>query len=112
MIAGYSNCDTFPLTALGSLQTFALLPPVLNQSFTNGSNADLAPKCIGPHISIATRLLSSIYLNNCLCHSFSTSIIDQCICKPNPKYLESAISGNEAINRDLINSEYLLMHTY
>jgi hypothetical protein len=60
MIAGYSNCDTFPLTALGSLQTFALLPPVLNQSFTNGSNADKAPFLNLFTVQPATRLSSSL----------------------------------------------------
>jgi hypothetical protein len=75
MIAGYSNCDTFPLTALGSLQTFALLPPVLNQSFTNGSNADKAPFLNYSIIQPATCLSSTLCANYCLPPRYRFSLI-------------------------------------
>jgi hypothetical protein len=38
-----SRSDILKSVSLGSMQTFALLPPTGNQSFTNGSNADLLP---------------------------------------------------------------------
>jgi len=40
----YSISAMNGLPALGSMQTFVLLPPVLKQSFTNDGNADLVPK--------------------------------------------------------------------
>jgi hypothetical protein len=57
---GYLNCDITSMTERGVMQPFTLLPPVLNQSFSNGSNADKAPFLNMSTAQPATRLLSSL----------------------------------------------------
>jgi hypothetical protein len=45
---------------MGSMQPFTLLPPVLNQSFINGGNADKAPFLNLSTVQPATRPSSSL----------------------------------------------------
>jgi len=46
------------------MQTFALLPPVLNQSFSNDSNADLLPFSFWIAVLLATCLPLSLCANS------------------------------------------------
>jgi hypothetical protein len=62
--AANENLAQLMLVGLTSDRPFTLLSPVLNQSFSNGSNADKAPNLIDFTVQLATSELLDKRANN------------------------------------------------